>query len=482
MNNKNKLTTMKTLSISLIGLAIGTTSSAQEVQGLFGETVPGLTAAENVRFVEGRDEFNEILTAAAGLGPIFNDSSCGQCHSTPVAGGFSDKKVDRAGIAGPPFDPLAALGGSLFQQQSIEPPVSVINPNTGVGFVAGDCLETIPVQATVTAKRLTPPTFGAGLVQSIDDNDILFYQNNPPSGFVAGIARPTNPFEGGSRLGKFGWKGGVATMLTFSADASLNEMGLTNRFIGSENAPNGDAVLLAACDQASDPEDFPDGITGLERIDRQQDFQIFLSAPAQTPKSGMSGETVFNTIGCADCHVGQAYTTMSTGVLSPALANKEIKPYSDFLLHDMGALGDGIVDGIATEQLMKTSPLWGLWPRAAVSLLHDGSATGGSEVANITAAIQAHDGEAATSVGNFNGLSQPDIDAMMVFLRSLGSSEFDFERNNNRDQFDWFFMHTLFTGPGGSLTPDDDAAISDANQDGSFDMGDYSVFMRAFTG
>ncbi len=490
MNPRN--TTMKMLSLAFVGAAFAPSLFAQgEVQELLGDPIKGVNSTDHMRWIDGRTEFDHILTAPEGLGPIFNDSSCGQCHSTPKTGGFSGKVVERAGIAGPPFDPLAALGGSLFQTQSIEP-TSGINPLTGQPWQAGDCGETIPGSATVFTQRLTPPAFGAGLISSIDDTQILAIQNNPPSPFVNGIARMVQPVEGGPmRVGKFGWKGGVATMLTFSADASVQEMGLSNRFFPTDNAPNGNAPLLAACDQAADPEDFPDINTGFERIDRQTDFQELLAPPPQTPRTGMTGEAIFNSIGCADCHVGTAFTTNDPNARFATLNGRTIKPYSDFLLHDMGSLGDGIVDGIATEQLMKTSPLWGLWPRAAVALLHDGSATSGTPEQNITTAIQAHAGEAAQSVANFNALSSGQVDQLMAFFRSLGTSDFDIERNNDRDVFDWFFMAhpqglgnpaTLFTGPAVAVTPDDDAAIGDHNQDGAFDMKDYAAFMRSFSG
>ena len=48
-------------------------------------------------------------------------------------------------------------------------------------------------------------------------------------------------------------------------------------------------------------------------------------------------------------------------------------PYSDFLLHDMGALGDGIAQAGAGQREMRTAPLWGV--RVMAKFLHDGRAT-----------------------------------------------------------------------------------------------------------
>ena len=50
------------------------------------------------------------------------------------------------------------------------------------------------------------------------------------------------------------------------------------------------------------------------------------------------------TLECADCHT-PILTTGSNAIA--ALARKEVRLYSDLLLHDMGALGDGIVQGSA---------------------------------------------------------------------------------------------------------------------------------------
>ena len=156
-------------------------------------------------------------------------------------------------------------------------------------------------------------------------------------------------------VGKFGWKAQVGTLLTFSGDATLNEMGITNSLVGSENAPNGDQALLAQCDLVMDPEEpLVDGVLFIDRI---TDFQRFLAPPPQTPKNGMAGEVIFNDIGCAVCHVPE----FTSGVApEAALTNITFRPYGDSLLHNMGSLGDGISQGDALELEMKTPPLWGI--------------------------------------------------------------------------------------------------------------------------
>ena len=103
---------------------------------------------------------------------------------------------------------------------------------------------------------------------------------------------------------------------------------------------------------------------------------------------------------------------MNTGP-SPiaALSNKPAALYSDLLLHNMGALGDGIAQAGAGITEMRTSPLWGL--RAMAPYLHDGRAP------TIDLAIRNHDGEAKTSRDRYLGLSPANRQQLLDFLNSL---------------------------------------------------------------
>ncbi|MBL8858701.1 MAG: hypothetical protein JNL28_09365 [Planctomycetes bacterium] len=446
-------------------------SAQQPIQPRMGAPLPGLTPAELNRFALGKDAFDHIQDVSEGLGPIMNDTSCEHCHFGPTSGGSSGKAVTRFGVAavGPnPFDPLDNLGGSL--QQALTLPTCTP--------------ELVPAQANVVIQRITPPCFGFGLVEAIADVDIQVREFIPPPG-VSGRAHIVTPAEtplGPPRVGRFGWKAQVATVLTFSGDASMMELGLSNRLFPIDNQPNGPAVAFpgGACDTVPDPEDGPDG-QGFHKIDRMTDFQRFLAPPPQTPKSGMTGEAIFNAIGCASCHVSTPYTTVP--VAEAALSNKTLKPYTDFLLHDMGALGDGIPQGMATETEFRTPPLWGVGIRAPVALLHDGRASGLNSVEdNLDAAIVAHGGEGAASVVNYNALSAGDKLHVHNFLLSLGRLEFDAEYDNNVSEVDWFFSRTTMTGPGVFFTPDSPIAINDIDQDGDFDLRDVAALQRAFTG
>jgi len=122
----------------------------------------------------------------------------------------------------------------------------------------------------------------------------------------------------------------------------------------------------------------------------------------------LAGEQVFEDVGCASCHVA----SLTTGAHPvAALDQVEFHPYSDFLLHDMGKLGDGIVQGDATANEIRTAPLWGVsrQPR----FLHDGRAL------SLEEAILAHNGQASTARRTFGKLSTTDRDNLLTFLRSL---------------------------------------------------------------
>ena len=452
-------------SILLTGVASAQVGNVA-IQPRMGDPAPGLTASQFDRFVKGKVQFDHILTNAEGLGPTFNDTGCAQCHAVPQSGGGSNLSVTRFGkkaTMSTAFDPLDSLGGSLLQAHAIDPA----------------CLEFVPPEADVTATRFTPSVFGAGLVQAIPDGTLQALQSN------GGVAHIVQPLEGGpTKVGRFGWKAQVATMLTFSGDASLNEMGLTNALVMTENAPNGNQVLLQQFDLVSEPEDFADG-EGFTRIQRMDDFQRFLSAPPQTPKSGMSGEAVFNSVGCAVCHV-PSYTTGAAP--EAALSGKVIHPYSDFLLHDMGSLGDGIVQGMGTEKRMRTSSLWGINVRAGDGLLHNGAAIGGSPEDNIDLAVKAHDGPGVTggaaSRQAYLNLSSTQQHQLQAFLMSLGQLEFDADKNNSVDGFDWFFISNngWFQGPGANnVNPDAPSALADVDQDGDVDLVDFGLLQRAMT-
>ncbi len=337
----------------------------------FGDPLGGLTTSQLNDFQNGRDEFENVETVASGLGPIFNGTSCAQCHSLPSTGGASGTTVTRFGqTTNGVFDPLASLGGSLLQAFAINP----------IGQ------EVIPPQANVVIHRETTPLYGLGLIEAIPANTITSgVKKNNPDGVKGRPAMVLDVVSNTTIVGRFGWKAQQGSILAFSADAYVNEMGITNRYFPTENAPNGNAVILAELDTVQDPEDTTDPSTGKADIDKFTDYMRYLAPPppVKLTASASSGQAIFQQIGCTACHT----PTMMTGPNAiAALCNQPVNLYSDLLLHDMGSLDDGIQQGNANPNEMKTPPLWGV--RASGPYLHDGRA------ANLDQAIRQHDGEA----------------------------------------------------------------------------------------
>jgi CxxC motif-containing protein (DUF1111 family) len=198
-------------------------------------------------------------------------------------------------------------------------------------------------------------------------------------------------------------------LFQFSGDAYLNEMGITNPEFPDEQAPDGIGGSIAACDAVPELEDDGDDVVAFT------DFMQMLApvSPLAQNSSAQAGSTLFRNIGCETCHT----RTLTSGGGSPiqALNNKVYAPFSDFLVHDMGSLGDNIGDnGTAGLREMRTAPLWGLrLADAKHQLLHDGRAT------SLPDAIMRHDGQASAAKNAFAALSSSDKDKLLAFLKTL---------------------------------------------------------------
>ena len=360
----------------------------------FGDPLPGLTTEQLNLFLDGKDDFEKTEDVAGGLGPIFNRDSCVACHSSPATGGASAINVTRFGMTVKGrFDSLDALGGSLLQENAITP----------------EAQELVPSIANVVIQRNSTPLFGLGLIDAIPDSEIVRNARAYPNERIKGrVGWVTDVVSGKRMAGRFGWKAQQATVLGFAADAYRNEMGVTNRYFPTENAPNGDLVRLAKTDFVQDPEDAP--TTGLADFEKVANFMLFLAAPPVTKPTPAtaSGKMLFEVAACSLCHT----PTMRTGYSKiAALNNKEVRLYSDLLLHDMGSLGDGIVQAPAGPREMRTAPLWGL--RASAPYLHDGRAR------TVDEAIAAHDGEGKVSRDRYMKFTPAQKKQLSDFLMSL---------------------------------------------------------------
>lgn len=222
-------------------------------------------------------------TISDGLGPVYHAQSCGECHQNPITGGNSQVLVQRAGnlVNGLFVD---HPGGALIHSRAIDARVQErILPNN-------------PVRTFRTSLGL----HGDGFVEAIADSTLLAIANAQRArslGLIHGEAIMVPVFEapGQFRVGRFGHKAQQASLVSFSADAYLNEMGITTPFLPTENTSNSTSV--ADFDTAADPED--DG----------QDVQVFarfvrsLTAPARdevlaATADAQAGEALFTAIGC----------------------------------------------------------------------------------------------------------------------------------------------------------------------------------------
>jgi len=246
---------------------------------------------------------------------------------------------------------------------------------------------------------------------------------------------PVVEAPGQTRVGRFGWKDQQASLLSFAADAYLNEMGITSRLQPDE--------VTNFCNTVAEPNDKtgPDGLSDIDhfaRFIRATETPARDAQTAQTPKARLGAE-LFDKVGCDTCHV-QTLTTAPAGTnlnggtftVPPALGGKQFHPYGDFLLHNVGT-GDGIVQSMTehygkrmyqitwknlsisefnnTANKIRTAPLWGV--RMHSRLMHDGASV------TLLDAILRHRGEAEHVTKKFEKLKPAEKEALLEFLRSL---------------------------------------------------------------
>jgi CxxC motif-containing protein (DUF1111 family) len=331
---------------------------------------------------------------------VYNAQSCRECHQNPVTGAGSQISEFRAGH----FDGTNFIdhpGGSLLNDRAIDPSIQ----------------ERIAAGQEVRTFRLSLGITGDGFVEAVDNVTLQNIAAAQPSGQRGTLIQvPITEAAGTTRGGRFGWKDQHASLLSFAADAYLNEMGITSPLQPTENTSTGTSV--AAFDTVPDPEDSGADITAFTL------FMRSLKAPSRDTVLAASttathGATLFTQLGCPTCHVASMNTSPAGTVINggtytipAAIGDKTIHPYSDFLLHDIGT-GDGIVQngGQGTRNKVRTAPLWGM--RTRDRLMHDGATV------SRTDAINRHHNQAQNANDNFNSLSLNSQNDLIDFLNSL---------------------------------------------------------------
>ncbi len=387
-------------------------------------------------------KFDGIENVADGLGPLYNAQSCRECHQNPTSGGSSQVTELRVGhkdakgqFQNPeiPINHGAEIikGRTLINDRAICP--SGAFPNSEIQ-------EHVPDSEKIRTFRVSLNVLGDGFVEALGDQtllDLAKEQCKSHKGKICGQALyvPVVEAPGHTAVGRFGWKDQQASLLSFSGDAYLNEMGITTKLFPDE--------VTKLCNTASEPNDMP-GADGLADVDHFARFMRATEAPprdtqlAGTPQA-KQGAALFDKVGCAICHVSTlttapAGTSINGGAFTvpPALGAKTFHPYGDFLLHDVGT-GDGFVQAMIehygknmyqitwknlsflefnnTGNKIRTAPLWGV--RLHSRLMHDGASV------TLLDAILRHHGEAREVTERFEKLKPAEREALIQFLKSL---------------------------------------------------------------
>jgi len=413
-----------------------------------GDPLPGMgDLAEATEAFASEEEIDE------GLGPIFNETGCGVCHGIPVLGGAGTQIERRFGrIANGVFDALEGQGGSLrdlFSNGTFE---------TESGQICNIPVEVEPSNANVrNVGRTSVPLFGLGLMDAMPDEVFAQVQATQPpedrgitTSVVVALADTRDPRQGNGtrRLARFGWKGGVPSLVQFSGDAYMNEMGITtqscidgvsNLAFANEQFPNniapaagcqgGDlAPLQTVAGIPATTDDIVGSCAG-GRNELQDDlglFTLFMTSLAPPPRDLTDpariqrGANAFDVIGCDDCHVTGTYITPSNP-FNGVPGRRGFQPFSDFMIHEMGSLGDNIANtgqSATAARRMRTAPLWGA--KNKPNFLHDGRANNANLDVRLTDAILAHAGQAQGERDNFafflNSTQRADL---LFFVKSL---------------------------------------------------------------
>jgi CxxC motif-containing protein (DUF1111 family) len=355
-------------------------------------------------FNDGRFVFEETEQPETGLGPIYNGQRCSECHQNVVTGGASQVTILRTGHTDDDGMFFESQGGSLIQARATDPGI----------------IEHVVDSDETRAFRISPAALGDGFVECISDSTIDAIRDAQPEAMRGSAPEvPVLEGDGSARYGRFGWKCQHGSLVSFAADAYANEMGITSALFPDENTSSGMFVGYGTkYDPLPEPEDTTNDVAG---------FAFFIrstKAPArgEITNAVRTGEKRFNAVGCNICHVSTIATaTAGTPInggafqVPPALGDKTIHPYSDFLLHDVGT-GDGIPiqplpQYAETAHQIRTAPLWGL--RTRNRLMHDGLSL------TLQDAIERHAGQAAGVIDQFNGLTDTDKQNIYAFLGSL---------------------------------------------------------------
>jgi CxxC motif-containing protein (DUF1111 family) len=388
--------------------AAGAMTVANRTSASFEQPAAGLTPPELERHQVADGLFDRTHVPlegppGAGLGPRFNAASCIACHvrngrGRPLMGeslvrvalrngrpvpGLGHQVRDRAVLGARPD---AAVTVTWLERDGLRRPE--------VQLEGGASLE-LSDRSVARSLRVAPPLIGLGLLEAVPEEAILAHAD-PDDRDGDGISgRPHWLQEPGGkwRLGRFGWKAISPSLKEQTAAALLNDMGLTSP-----------------------------GDIGRRELELVTYYSQTLGAPRTALPASRPvvrrGRELFDTLECARCHVPQLATGRSPAAVAGVINGQTIWPYTDLLLHDMGAgLDDGVAEKGAPGREWRTAPLWGLGlaqrVNGSVGFLHDGRAR------SIEEAIRWHGGEAAAARERFTALGPQQRRQLLGWLRQL---------------------------------------------------------------
>ena len=246
----------------------------------------GIAEPAGDTFAFDQQKFETTHDPSTGLGPVYNATSCAGCHQNPVTGGPSQITEIRAGHRdqnGTFVNPTVPIndGANIISGRSI------IDDRA----ICPQAQEHVPEAENIRALRAVLNTLGDGFVEAVEDSTLLAIASTQPGqshGIIHGEAIQAPLFEapGQARVGRFGWKDQHGSLLSFVADAYLNEMGVTSRLRPADTT--------SVCKVTKDPEDQPDSL-GLADIDH---FAQFVRGTKAPPRDTALAAT-------SDAHAGQ---------------------------------------------------------------------------------------------------------------------------------------------------------------------------------
>ena len=445
-DSESPVTVESTPVFSTNELSGGETTVFDASSHAFSIPAPNLSTAALQKHLEGDVEFEAVFVTAPavvnpGLGPIYNNVSCINCHARDGRGRppRSDEGLvsllfrlslpkAEGSVDGKPPIPVPGFGTQLNNRSIVE-----TNPEGKVkidyteqtlttadgtrvrlrhpSYTFTETYQPIPENVEVS-PRVAPAVFGLGLLEAIPEKVVLAYADEADIDRDGISGKPNFVWDVVAQryaIGRFGWKANQPTLRQQVAAAYNDDMGITTSLFLTENS----AGQPQLTEHGTTPE------VSDEILDVVTFYVQTLAVPARRDVDNpqvKQGEQLFAQAQCASCHIPTLRTGVLTGV--PSVSNQTIHPYTDMLLHDMGpGLADNRPDFHASGSEWRTPPLWGIGLIRTVNghtnFLHDGRAR------NLMEAILWHGGEAKASRQAVEQMSKTERDALIAFLESL---------------------------------------------------------------